>query len=75
MTRLLTKKVQDLLPRRRDHDELSVMDAEATTLEVAAVMARMHSPIVAVVEEDRILVAVTVSRLFEVRFPMNQGSA
>ena len=75
MRRLSEKQVRDLLPRRQDRDELPVVDADATTLEVAAVMARMHSPIVAVVEDGRILGAVTVSRLFEVLFPMPPGTA
>lgn len=75
MTKLSEKKVQDLLPRGQDRDELPIVDADATTLEVAAVMARMHSPIVAVVEEGRILGAVTVSRLFEVLFPNNTDTA
>ncbi len=46
--------VRDVL-RHRDHDELPVVDAEATTLEVAAVMARMHSPLVAVVDDDGVV--------------------
>lgn len=75
MTRLSQKKVRDLLPRRHDRDELPVVDADATSLEVAAVMARMHSPIVAVVEDDRVLGAVTVSRLFEVLFPKDTDTA
>ena len=61
---LARKTVQDLLPRRQDRDDLPVVDADATTLEVAALMARMHSPVVAVVAGDRVLGAVTVSRLF-----------
>jgi CBS domain-containing protein len=62
--------VQDLLPRRQDRDELPVVDPDATTLEVAAVMVQMHSPIVAVVDESgQLLGAVTLSRLFEVLFP------
>lgn len=70
LTTLSTKTVRDLLPRRQDRAELPVVDPEATTLEVAAVMTRMHSPIVAVVDEDgQVLGAITVSRLFEVLFP------
>lgn len=70
LTRLSSRSVEDLLPRRQDRDELPIVDPEATSLEVAAVMARMHSPIVAVVDEEgRVLGAVTLSRLFEVLFP------
>jgi CBS domain-containing protein len=69
MTRLSGRTVQDLLPERRDRDELPIVDEDATILEVAAIMARMRSPLVAVVDGDRVIGAVTVSRLFEVLFP------
>ncbi len=70
LTKLSNKTVQDLLPRSQDRTELPVVDPDATTLEVAAVMTRMHSPVVAVVDDDgQMLGAVTLSRLFEVLFP------
>ena len=49
-TTALGRTVADLLPERQDRDELPVVDPDATILEVAAVMARMHSPLVAVVD-------------------------
>ena len=55
--------VHDVLPRPADLDELPIVDADATAIEVAAVMARMHSPLVAVVDSGRVLGAITVSRL------------
>lgn len=55
--------VRDMLPKPADADELPVVDPDATTIEVAAVMARMHSPVAAVVDGDRVLGAITVSRL------------
>lgn len=55
--------VRDMLPRPADADKLPVVDPEATTIEVAAVMARMHSPVAAVVDGDRVLGAITVSQL------------
>ena len=61
--------VRDLLPERRDLDELPVVDGDATTIEVAAVMARMHSPVVAVVEGERLLGAITVRRLLDHLLP------
>lgn len=70
LTKLSSRTVEQLLPRRQDRDELPVVDPDATSLEVAAVMARMHSPVVAVVDDQgHVLGAVTVSRLFEVLFP------
>ena len=70
LTQLSTKTVRDLLPKRQDRNELPIVDHDATTLEIAAVMVQMHSPIVAVLDEaDRLLGAVTASRLLEVLFP------
>ena len=67
--RLVDSTVRDLLPRPQDVDELPVVDADATSLEVAAVMARMHSPLVAVVDDhpggNRVIGAITVSRLLD----------
>lgn len=71
--RLERTPVRALLPHPRDMDELPVVDREATPLEVAAVMARMHSPVVAVVDDDsgpgQVLGAITVSRLLEHLLP------
>lgn len=61
--KLVRSTVRDLLPRPQDVHELPVVDADATTIEVAAVMARMHSPLVAVVDRRRVLGAITVSEL------------
>ncbi len=75
LTKLSHKTVAELLPKRQDRDELPVVDPDATTLEVAAVMARMHSPVVAVVDQqDHVLGAITISRLFEVLFPGDSSS-
>ena len=67
--RLTHSTVRDLLPRQRDVDELPVVHGDATSLEVAAVMARMHSPLVAVVDGDRVVGAITVSQLLEDLLP------
>ena len=67
--KLSTKTVRDLLPRRQDRDDLPVVELDATTVEIAAVMARLHSPVVGVLDEGRVVGAVTVSRLFEHLFP------
>jgi CBS domain-containing protein len=67
---LSARTVRDLLPKRKDREDLPVVDLDATTVEIAAVMAQMRSPVVAVVDEnERVVGAVTVSRLFEQMFP------
>ncbi len=66
---LAGKPVREVLPRRRDHEELPVVDADATAMEVAAVMARMHSPLVAVCVDNRLIGAITVGRLLDILLP------
>lgn len=62
--------VRDLLPSRHDVDEIPIVDPDATVIEMAAVMARVHSPVVAVVDkENQYLGAVTVRRLLEHLLP------
>ena len=63
--KLTESTVRDVLPSERDVDELPIVDHDATTVEVAAVMARMHSPVVAVVDGKELLGAITVSRLLD----------
>lgn len=67
--RLTRSTVRDLLPRPQDLDELAVVDADATSLEVAAVMAHRRSPLVAVVQDERVIGAITVSRLLDHLLP------
>lgn len=67
--KLVRFTVRDLLPQPRDLDDLPVVEADATSLEVAAVMAAMHSPLVAVVDGDRVVGAITVSRLLDHLLP------
>jgi predicted transcriptional regulator len=62
---LAGRKVRDLLPRRPDVD-LAVANPDDTVLELAALMARTHTPLVAVVEHDRLIGCVLLSRLLEV---------
>ena len=58
------RTVAELLPRERR--ELPVVDPVATVLEVAAVMARARSPLVAVAERDRpLLGAITLDALLD----------
>jgi CBS domain-containing protein len=66
---LTSTTVKDLLPPKRDVDEIPIVDSDATTIEVAAVMAQMHSPIVAVVDGEHVLGAITVSLLLDRLLP------
>lgn len=61
------KKVRDLVAR--DDRELPVVNGDDTVMEVAALMARAHSPLVAVVEDGRLLGCVTVSALLDRYLP------
>jgi CBS domain-containing protein len=54
---------------RVERTEPPVVDGKSTTVEIAAVMARLHSPLVAVTEHGRYLGVVTVSRLLERMLP------
>lgn len=57
------RTVREALPRERR--ELPVADPGATVLELAALMARTRSPLVAVVDGGRLLGAVTLQALLE----------
>lgn len=65
--RLAEHTVRELLPRERT--TLPVVDGGATVMEVAAVMARLHSPLVAVVDGDELLGAITVAGLLSLVLP------
>ncbi|GGS68935.1 hypothetical protein GCM10010156_29860 [Planobispora rosea] len=54
-----------LPPRPRELRELPVADPDATVLELAALMARTHSPLVAVLEQGRLAGVVTLQALLE----------
>ena len=58
------RTVADLLPKSRP--ELPAVSADATLLEVAAVMARSNVPLVAVVDQDRVMTgAITLDGLLD----------
>ncbi len=67
--KLAGRTVRELLPRRPDVDEIPIVDHDATMIEVAAVMAQMHSPVVAVVDGSEVIGAITVSRLLAYLLP------
>lgn len=57
------RTVDDCLPD--EHRELPVVDPSATMLEIAALMARTRSPLVAVVDEGGFVGAVTLKTLMD----------
>ena len=61
--KLVGRTVRDMLPRKQDRLEIRVVEPDATSIEIAAQMAGMRSPIIAVVEDGRLLGAITVSAL------------
>ncbi len=64
LDQLADRTVAEALPRRRR--ELPVVDGDATALEIAALMARAPSPLVAVVGKDHQLIgAVTLDGLLD----------
>ncbi|HSF26873.1 MAG TPA: CBS domain-containing protein [Actinomycetes bacterium] len=65
--RLRGRTVRSLLPDGAR--ELPVVRGDDQVLEIAALMARLHSPLIVVSEHDEILGAVTTSRLLEILLP------
>jgi CBS domain-containing protein len=61
--KLANVTVRKLLPS--EPVELPVVNHDDTVLEVAAIMARLRSPLVAVVKDKEIIGAITASRLLE----------
>ena len=59
--KLGNKTIRDVLPKQRQH--VPVADADDTIIEVAEVMARMRSPLVAVVKNGKLHGVITASRL------------
>jgi hypothetical protein len=62
---LVGKKVRDVLSQPPDVD-LAVANPDDTVLEIAVLMARTHSPLVAVVEDNLLIGCVTLPRLLDV---------
>ena len=62
-SKLTGLRVSQLLPA--EPTELPVVNFDDTVVEVAAIMARLRCPLVAVVKDERILGAITASRLLE----------
>lgn len=61
--KLTGKTVRSLLPK--DHPELARVEADDTIIEVAAIMARLRCPLVAVMRAKELIGVITASRLLE----------
>ena len=61
--KLESRTVRDVLPKSRDVLDLPIVTVDATAVEVAARMAAVRSPIVAVLDGDHLVGAITVSSL------------
>lgn len=66
---LAGKKVGDLLPARGQRVELAAVEGDATALHCAALMARLHSPLVVVTDNGRVHGLLTAAHLLEVLLP------
>lgn len=72
---LAGERVGDLLPPSRQRVELAAVDGDATVLECAAVMARLRSPLLVVVDDGRFRGLLTASHLLEVLLPADDADA
>jgi CBS domain-containing protein len=70
---LRRQKVRDLLPPRDRRTELAMVDGDATAIECAAVMARLRSPLLVVVDGDTVHGVLTASHLLEILLPAADG--
>lgn len=61
--KLVHHTVRELLPRPADIADLPAVTPAATTIEVAALMARLRSPLVAVVDQNKVMGAITINAL------------
>ena len=61
--KLGSRRVGDVLPR--DRPELPVVNHDDTVIEVAAIMARLRSPLVAVMRGTELIGVISASRLLE----------
>ncbi|MGA9490243.1 MAG: CBS domain-containing protein [Mycobacterium sp.] len=59
--KLSGKTIRDLLPHKAQ--QVPVVDADDTIIEVAEVMSRLHSPLVTVVKDGKLFGVITASRL------------
>jgi CBS domain-containing protein len=65
--KLGSKRVRDLLSK--DRRELPAVNHDDTIIEVAAIMARLRCPLVAVMRNDELIGVISASRLLELALP------
>ena len=65
--KLGSKRVRDLLSK--DRPELPVVNHDDTIIEVAAIMARLRCPLVAVMRNGELIGVISASRLLELALP------
>jgi CBS domain-containing protein len=70
--KLSGKTIRDVLPKQRQH--IPVADGDDTIIEVAEVMARLRSPLVAVVKDGRLHGVITASRLLSAALNDSTGN-
>ncbi|MGH8839391.1 MAG: CBS domain-containing protein [Jiangellaceae bacterium] len=67
------RTVEELMPSRqflpKKPSDRPIVDPDANLMEIAAVMAEQHSPVVAVVDQGRIVGVITVHRLLGAALP------
>jgi CBS domain-containing protein len=66
---LSRQTVRELLPPKDKRTELAMVDGDATAIECAAVMARLHSPLLVVADDDTVHGVLTASHLLEILLP------
>lgn len=65
VSKLAGRTVEELLPPTDKHHQLPKVSGEATVIECAATMARLHSPLLVVSDDDQVHGVVTASHLLE----------
>ncbi len=65
----------DVLPPKDKRVELPIVPGDATVLECAATMARLHMPLLVVADSDTMVGVVTASHLLEVVLAEAEGPA
>ncbi|NUT52742.1 MAG: CBS domain-containing protein [Saccharothrix sp.] len=66
VARLADRTVGEVLPPREKRHDLPIVPGDATVLECAATMARLHSPLLAVGDDEAVHGVVTASHLLRV---------